>query len=452
MDKEKLQYEKMVNTPIRKLVLMLAIPTIISMLVTSLYNLADTFFVARLGESVSGSVSVCFPIMTIIQAIGFTFGMGGGAMISSLLGTKENDKAKAIGSIAFYTALVLGILITIFGLIFLEPLLNNVLGSTETTLPYAKEYAKYVLIGAPIMAGSFVLNNILRSEGKAKLAMIGLVTGGLLNIALDPLFIWGLKMGVKGAAVATLISQVVSFVILLSQFVFKKTIIDLSFNKIKNYFTNLGHIFKTGLPSLARQGLATVATILLNNIAGSLGSDAGLSAMGIVGKVFMVIFSISLGIGQGYQPVCGYNYSAKNYKRVKDAMIFTYLFSVVVMTVVALVVYIIAPLLVDAFIDSDDVIKIGSEALRFQCLAMPLIPFNVICNMTYQATRKKVRATLLSICRQGIFYIPLIFILSNSFGLLGVELTQPVADLCTSLFSVPFFISIIKRLNKGVEI
>ena len=452
MDKEKQQYDKMVNTPIKKLVLKLAIPTIISMLVTSIYNLADTLFVSSLGESVSGAISIVFPIMTIIQAVGFTLGMGAGSLISAKLGKEENDEAKSIGSIAFYTSIAFGFLILLFGLVFLGPILNNVLGATETIFPFAKHYAFYILLGSPIMTGSFVLNNILRSEGKSKFAMIGLVTGGVINIILDPLFIFAFKLGIKGASIATVISQTISFILLIIPFLRNKTIVDLSIKKISKYFSSLFEIVRTGFPSLARQGLATLSTIVMNNVAANIGNDAGISAMGIVAKVFMVIFAITLGIGQGYQPVCGYNYFSRNYKRVKDALIFTFLFSVICMSGIAIVVYFTAPYLIDIFIDSDKVVEIGKQALRYQCLVMPLIPFNVICNMTYQATRKKVRATLLSICRQGIFYIPLILLLPKYFGLTGLEVSQPIADVLTSLFSVPYFISIIRRLNKEIEI
>lgn len=452
MDKEKQQYDKMVNTPIKKLVLKLAIPTIISMLVTSIYNLADTLFVSSIGESVSGAISIVFPIMTIIQAVGFTLGMGAGSLISAKLGKEENDEAKSIGSIAFYTSIAFGFLILLFGLVFLGPILNNVLGATETIFPFAKDYAFYILLGSPIMTGAFVLNNILRSEGKSKFAMIGLVTGGVINIILDPLFIFAFKLGIKGASIATVISQTISFILLIIPFLRNKTIVDLSIKKISKYFSSLFEIVRTGFPSLARQGLATLSTIVMNNVAANIGNDAGISAMGIVAKVFMVIFAITLGIGQGYQPVCGYNYFSKNYKRVKDALIFTFLFSVICMSGIAIVVYFTAPYLIDIFIDSDKVVEIGKQALRYQCLVMPLIPFNVICNMTYQATRKKVRATLLSICRQGIFYIPLILLLPKYFGLTGLEVSQPIADVLTSLFSVPYFITIIRRLNKEMEI
>lgn len=450
MIKEEVQYQKMIKTPVKKLVIMLGLPTTISMLVTAIYNIADTYFVSQLGKSASGAVGVVFSLMAVIQAIGFTLGMGGSSIISSLLGQKKNEEAQKVGSTSFYTAILLGFLITIFGLLFINPLMR-LLGSTETALPYAIDYATYIIYGAPIMTGSFVMNNILRAEGKAKLAMIGLTTGGILNIILDPLFINNLQLGISGAAIATLISQLVSFILLLIMFLFKKSIIRLSIFKISRDIKVYFEIIKVGLPSLCRQGLASLATILLNNQAGYYGADAALSAMSIVSKVIMVIFSVSLGIGQGYQPVCGYNYFAKRYNRVKEAMIFTFVVSTTLLTTFSLILIIFSKQIIGIFIDDEEVIKIGMVALRFQCIALPFLSLNTICNMTFQSIRKKVRATLLSCCRQGIFFIPLIFILPSLFGLVGVEITQAIADILTCAFSVFFFIDFTKHISKKIE-
>lgn len=455
MVSEEKQYIKMTQTPIKKLILTLSIPTIISMLVTSIYNLADTFFVSRLGVSASGAVGLVYPLMAIIQAIGFTLGMGGGSNISAKLGERKIDEAQRIGSSSFYLSIVLGLLMTLFGIIFLDNIVN-LLGATSTNFNYAKDYATYIVFGAPIMAGSFVLNNILRAEGKAKFSMVGLTIGGVLNCVLDPIFIYGFNMGIAGAALATIISQFISFVILLSFFLMKKSIITLSIKNISFKFGPYMEIVNVGLPSLARQGLASVATILLNRQAGNIalgGGDPAQSAMAIVSKVFMIIFCISLGIGQGYQPVCGYNYSSKNYKRVKESMLFTFIISTIIMTSMALIFFVIAEPVIYMFLgketkDVDKVIEIGKMALRYQCLVMPLLPINVLCNMTYQATRKKFLATLLSCCRQGLFFIPCVFILPYFFEITGVELVQPIADLITCLFSVPFFISFVKHLNE----
>ena len=264
----------MTESPVRPLILKLAVPTIISMLVTAVYNTADTYFVSQLGKSASGAVGVVFSLMAIIQAIGFTLGMGSGSVISRALGTHDKEKADTFASTAFFSALILGTLITVFGHIFISPLMK-VLGATETILPYAREYAVYILYGAPIMAGSFVMNNILRAEGKARFSMIGLSAGGLLNLLLDPLFIFGFDMGISGAAIATLISQCISFALLLGCFLLKKSVIGLSVRNISKSFSVYSEIIRTGAPSFCRQGFSSIATILLNNQAGVYGDGGG---------------------------------------------------------------------------------------------------------------------------------------------------------------------------------
>ena len=405
---EEKQFNKMTKMPIMRLIITLAIPTVISMLVTSIYNLADTFFVSKLGVSASGAVGVVFPLMAIIQAIGFTLGMGSGSNISAKLGEKKNKEAQLIGSSAFFASIVFGLLFAVFGLIFLDNVLL-MLGSTETVLPYARDYAKYILFGAPIMSASFVLNNILRSEGKSKFSMIGLTTGGILNIILDPIFINDLNFGISGAAIATIISQFISFIILLSFFLLNKSIIKISFTHISLKFKTYLEIINVGMPSLCRQGLASISTILLNTQAGMIGGDPALSGMSIVGKIFMVIFAVALGIGQGFQPVCGYNYSSGNFDRVKKAVLFTFTSCTIVMGIMAIGFYLFSNQMIQLFMnpeveDTEKVIEIGSQALKYQCMVMPVMGVNLLSNMSFQAKRKKWLATLLSICRQGIFF------------------------------------------------
>lgn len=447
MEKEEKQYNKMINTPVKKLVLTLGIPTTISMLVTSIYNIADTYFVSNLSEGAAGAVGIVFPLMALVQAIGYTFGMGSGSMISSKLGEKKEKDAQKLGSSAFYVAILLGIILSIFSMIFIKPLMN-VLGATETNINYAIDYARYIIYGYPIMIGSFVLNNILRSEGKSLLSMIGLTTGGILNIILDPIFIHKFNMGISGAAIATLISQIISFLILLSMFIFKKSIITLSLKYITKETWVYKDIIKVGFPSLCRQGLASIATIFLNNQAGSYGGDAALDAMSIVSKIYMIVFSASLGIGQGYQPVCGYNYFAKRYDRVKDALIFTLMCGCGLMIITCIILFIFANPIMQAFVENGgEAIEIGTRTIRYQSVAMPFLSLNVISNMSFQSTKKKIPATILSCCRQGIFFIPFIFILPLIFDLGGVELTQALSDFCTFLFTIPFFIKFVKELN-----
>ena len=336
-------------------------------------------------------------------------------------------------------------------MIFIEPLMM-VLGATETNIEYAMDYAQYIIYGYPIMIGSFVLNNILRSEGKALLSMIGLTTGGILNIILDPILINFFDFGISGAAIATLISQVVSFLILLSMFIFKKSIITLSPKYITKESWVYKDVLKVGFPSLCRQGLASVATIFLNNQAGAFGGDAALDAMSIVSKIFMIVFSVSLGIGQGYQPVCGYNYFAKRYDRVKEAMFFTFICGFSLMLLTCIVLFVFAENVMGAFVSGDaKVVEIGSRVIRYQSIAMPFLSLNVISNMSFQSTKKKFSATILSCCRQGIFFIPFIFILPMMFKLSGVEMTQALSDFCTFLFTIPFFIGFVKELNYKIK-
>lgn len=439
-------YARMTQTPIGELIVSLAIPTIVSMLVTSIYNMADTYFVSKLGTSASGAVGVVFSLMAIIQAVGFTIGMGSGSWISRLLGAHEGDRASEVASSGFFSSIAFGLLLAVVGTLLIDPLMR-VLGATGTILPYARDYGAYILVAAPVMMASFVLNNILRSEGKAKLAMIGIAAGGVLNVLLDPLFIFGFKLGIAGAAIATALSQCVGFAILLASFLGGKTAVKLSIAGISKDPGIYLNILKNGLPSFSRQGLASVSTVALNLNAAVYG-DAAVAAMSIVSKIFMFIFSIILGIGQGYQPVVGFNYGAKRFKRVREAFFFTLKLSAAAMTACAVAGFANAPAIMRLFIAADpEVIRIGATALRAQCLAMPLIPLGVACNMTFQSIGKSWTATFLSTARQGIFFLPPILILPSFIGLLGVQITQPIADACTFLVCIPIIVGFFRELD-----
>lgn len=444
---ENSQFAKMTETPIKPLVAGLAVPTIISMLVTSVYNTADTFFVSKLGTSASGAIGIVFSLMAVIQAVGFTLGMGSGSAISRLLGQRKNDEADCYASSGLAASAVFGLLLGITGLLTLEPLMR-LLGSTETILPYAAEYGKYILISAPFMTMTFVLNNILRSEGKARLSMIGLASGSILNIGLDPLMIFVFDMGITGAAAATLIGNIISFCILLYFFLAKKTTVRLSVQSISRSPMLYLKIIRNGLPSFCRQGLASISTVMLNNAAAYYG-DAAVAAISIVGKIFMLIFSVILGFGQGYQPVAGFNYGAGKYKRVKEALMFNYITATIMMTVLAAVGFIFAPQLMELFIKDDpQVIETGALALRIQCLSMPLLPLTTTSNMTFQSIGKSWTAVLLSSCRQGIYFIPLILILPDIYGLNGVISVQTAADVLSAATSLPFLIWFVRKLGR----
>ncbi len=444
---ENSQFAKMTETPIKPLVAGLAVPTIISMLVTSVYNTADTFFVSKLGTSASGAIGIVFSLMAVIQAVGFTLGMGSGSAISRLLGQRKNDEADCYASSGLAASAVFGLLLGITGLLTLEPLMR-LLGSTETILPYAAEYGKYILISAPFMTMTFVLNNILRSEGKARLSMIGLASGSILNIGLDPLMIFVFDMGITGAAAATLIGNIISFCILLYFFLAKKTTVRLSVQSISRSPMLYLKIIRNGLPSFCRQGLASISTVMLNNAAAYYG-DAAVAAISIVGKIFMLIFSVILGFGQGYQPVAGFNYGAGKYKRVKEALMFNYITATIMMTVLAAGGFIFAPQLMELFIKDDpQVIETGALALRIQCLSMPLLPLTTTSNMTFQSIGKSWTAVLLSSCRQGIYFIPLILILPDIYGLNGVISVQTAADVLSAATSLPFLIWFVRKLGR----
>lgn len=438
------QYRFMTETPVQQLVLKLAAPTVISMLITSIYNMADTFFVGRISTSASGAVGVVASLMAVIQAIGFMLGHGAGSIISRRLGQQDEAGASRFASTSFFTALAAGLLLTAVGLSNL-PAMMRMMGSTETILPHACAYARYILLGAPVMIASLTLNNMLRYEGRANFAMIGLVTGGVLNIVLDPILIFGAGMGVGGAGLATALSQGVSFCILLSMFLRGKTVSRLSLRSFTRSPREFGQILVTGFPSFGRQGLASIASMLLNLAARGYG-DAAVAGMSIVSRIFMFILATVLGIGQGFQPVAAFNYGAHKYQRVRSACLYTIFLGTIVVAVVSGACFVFAAPLVQLFRDDPAVVAIALPALRFQCAAMLLQPAAAGANMLFQSIGKAGRATFLSCCRQGIFFIPLILTLPRLFGLTGLELCQPVADVLTFAVSMPLMIHFLRRL------
>ena len=415
------------------LVLNMAVPSIISMLITSFYNMADTFFVGQIGTTATAAVGVIFPLMSIIQALGFTFGHGSGNYISRKLGQGEVEDAKKMAATGFVSALIAGAIFGFVGLIFLDGLVG-ILGATPTIAPYARQYAMYILIGTPFMASSLVLNNQLRFQGSAFFGMIGMGVGAVLNIALDPLFIFVLDMGVSGAALATILSQIVSFCLLLRGCT-RGGNIAISLKNFSPSWARYKEIARGGTPSLFRQGLGSVATICLNFAAGIYG-DAAIAGMSIVTRVLQFANSAIIGLGQGFQPVCGFNYGAKLYGRVRKAFWFTVSLAFCVLLIGSIVG--IAPQIIAIFRKEDlEVIKIGALSLRLQCIFLPLSAFVVGSNMMLQTIGKPVKASISAAARTGLFFVPAILILPQFFGLLGVQMSQAVADLCSFVLCVP---------------
>lgn len=448
MNNQSAQYTYMTETPVFSLLVKMAIPTTISMLITSIYNLSDTYFVGQLSTSASGAIGIVASLMAIIQAIGFTFGHGAGSIVSRKLGAKA-DRATATRfvSTSFFSALVMGTLVLTFGLIFLSPLMT-LLGSTDTILPHACDYGFYILLSAPVMMASLVLNNVLRYEGKAKFAMFGLVSGGILNIILDPILIFGCNMGTAGAGLATGISQVVGFCVLLVPFCTGETASQIAITKITRSPRELRQILATGAPSFARQGLGSVSGMLLNIAAKNYG-DAAVSAMSIINRIFTFLFSLSVGIGQGLQPIASFNYGAKKPQRVYLATVYMLVLSGVLTTLAVAGCLIFEQPLIALFRDDPAVWEIGVPALRYQCLASLGLPLIVTGNMLFQSIGKSKTAFFLASCRQGVFFLPLVALLPSLWGLTGVQLAQPLADLCTILLSATILFPYMKTLHRG---
>jgi len=439
------QYKEMTETSVEKLILRLSVPTIISMLVTNIYNMADTFFVGKLGTSASAAIGIVFSLMTINQALGFMCGHGCGSNISRKLGNKQGDAAIKFASTGFFMSLFLGVLIMIIGIIFMEPLLR-IMGSTDTIMPYAKSYGICILLSAPFMTGSCVLNNVLRYEGKASLAMVGLTLGGVLNIIGDPIFIFVLNMGTLGAGISTAVSQVISFFVLLFMFGGDRTISRLRFSAISWDIKDILNILYTGLPSLIRQGMMSVSTMVLNYMSMPYG-DAAIAAMSIVSRVCNFIFAIALGISQGFQPVSAFNFGAKKFKRVKRAFIFCCGLSMIILGILSVLSLIFSGHIIGLFRDDADVIGVGTFALRAQCIVLFVSPITLAASMMFQGAGENLASSIASFLRSGITFIPMVAILPRFFGIYGIQLAQPVADVISFVVVMPLIVRFFKKIN-----
>lgn len=445
-------YEQLTTAPIAGVITRLAIPTIISMLVTAFYNMADTYFVGKINTQSTAAVGIVFSLMSIIQAVGFFFGHGSGNYISRRLGARDVANAEKMAATGFFMAFFTGCVLAVLGLLFLTPL-SLMLGSTPTILPYTERYLGIILTGTPFMASSLVLNNQIRFQGNAAYAMVGIVSGAILNVVLDPLFIFVCDMGVAGAALATVISQVCSFTLLLYMAT-KGGNIPIRYRNFTPSLAFIKEIIGGGTPSLARQGLASLSTILLNLAAGAYG-DAAIAGMSIVSRIGMFINSFLIGFGQGFQPLCGFCYGAGLYSRVRQGFWLCVRIGFIFLTCCAVLGFGFAEEVVELFRKSDPaVVATGASALRWQLVTYPLGTFVIISNMMLQTIRKSVRATILSSARQGLFFVPFIFILPHFFGLQGVEMCQAVSDICTFLLALPLTFGVLlemKRQENGLK-
>ena len=447
-DAQARKYKQLTEAPVEPLICKMAVPTIISMLITSIYNMADTFFVGWLGTSATGAVGVVFPLMALIQAVGFFFGQGSGNYISRQLGAQHREEAERMAATGFFSALAAGAVIMVLGLVCHTPLCR-LLGATDTILPYALDYMCIILIGAPWITAALVLNNQLRLQGNATYAMVGLVSGGVLNIALDPLFIFVFDMGIAGAAVATILSQFISFCLLLGVRLSGGIQIRLRlFSPSRKRFLALAG---GGVPSLCRQGLASIAVTCLNTAARPYG-DAAIAAMSIVTRVSQFAGSAMIGFGQGFQPVCGFNYGARKYDRISRGFWFCVKVSTAALVLLAVVGWVFAPQVIAIFrADDPEVIRIGAATMRWQCISFPLIGWSTMCNMLLQNIAMTVRASIVAAARQGLFFIPFALILPIFFGLQGVQVCQAVSDVCAFFLAIALTLPVLHMLSRLAE-
>jgi putative MATE family efflux protein len=440
------KFEKMTTAPVERLVLKLAIPTVTIMLISALYNMADTFFVGSLGTSATAGVGISFPLMAIIQAVGFFYGHGAGNYVSRQLGAQEFDSASKMATTGFILSLISGVGIGASGLIFIDNL-AIFLGATVTILPHARSYLFYILLASPWMTASLMLNNLLRFQGSAFYGMIGMVSGAVINVILDPLFIYVFGMGVAGAASATMISQFIGFCLLLAG-CSRGDNIHLRLRNFSPRFAIFREIVRGGIPSLFRQSLASVATIYVNQLAGVYG-DAAIAAMSIVMRIVMFSNSALLGLGQGFQPVCGFNYGARLYGRVKKAFWFCVRLSTIGLCITTAAAWLFAPEIMAIFRgDDENVIRIGALALRLQFATSTLMGWVIMNNMMLQTIGKSFSASLLAMARQGLFLLPCLFALTRAQGLLGIQISQPIADVATFALSIPIYIRLMNEMKQ----
>lgn len=445
MDAAERKYIRMTTAPVRGLVCSFALPSIICMLTTSIYNMADTFFVSRLNTQSIAAVGIVFSYMGIIQAISFFFGHGSGNYISRELGARHPENAGTMAATGLITALITGVTAGLLCLLFEGPILR-VFGATDTILPYARKYFHFILLGTPFISGSIVLNNQMRLQGNARLSMIGILSGGLLNVVLDPLFIFTLDMGVAGAGLATAVSQMLCFAFMLN-LCGRGGGIKIRLSKFAPSVANYKEIAAGGLPSLARQGLTFISLICLNNIASRYG-DATVASFSVASRVMAIASALLIGFGQGFQPVCGFNYGARKFDRLRSALKFTVTTGTAYCTVFAVAAYIFAPQIISIFSGGDtELLETGARVLRFDCLSFPLCGLIIISNMFLQNIRKTGPAVLVASARQGLFFIPAVLIGNLVAGKSGLIASQPISDFFAFLLCIPLFVKAYRELR-----
>ncbi len=439
------KFERMTTRPVGQLVTKLAVPSIVSMLISGIYNLADTFFIGQINTQSVAALGIVFSYMVLIQSVAIFFGQGSGNYISRALGRREVCDAEEMAAVGLISSVLTGVVLAALSFLMMRPIMS-LLGSTDTIMPYACDYFRFILIGTPFIMGTFTLNNQMRHQGNALLSMIGIVSGAVLNIILDPIFIFVFDLGIRGAGMATAISQAIGFLVILSM-VGKRGTLHITFSHFKPTRRRYHDISAGGLPSLARQGLMSVSAICLNQMA-SLYGDAAIASFSVVSRIMMLACAAMIGYGQGFQPVCGFNYGAGLYDRVRRAFWHSCSVSTLYCTVLAILGWVFSEPLVALFrADDPEVIRIGSEVLRYQCYSFPLVAFITLANMYLQNIRKTLPAIIMASARQGIFFLPALFAGHAFWGFKGVEISQMLADAGAFIFAVPLVLRALKEME-----
>ena len=448
IERQQRRRNMMMNDPIHRVIPKMAVPTIVAFLINSIYSLADTYFVSSLGTNATAAVSVNASLDQLIMMCGSMLAVGANSYIARLLGEGRDKKASQVLSTSFFGAFDIGALLLIFGSIFMTPMVR-LLGATPTCEAYSIEYATYVLLAAPFMASNFVMNQCLRSEGSATLSMVGMGFGGILNCILDPIFIFGLNMGVAGASLATAISKVVSFAILIFPYLTKRSLLHLSVKNIRVHWDIISEIVSIGSSSMFRSGLAVVAGIMLNDLAGNF-SDSVLAGVGVCTKIMMFPFGIILGFGNGFQPVAGFNWGAKRYDRVSDSYRFSSRVSLIGSAIMAALLIIFADPIIVLFAGEDPQMRqVGALCMRLQCYALPIHAWVAIVNMLCVALGNAKGAFLLATARQGSCFIPIIHLMTWIWKENGIAAVQAVADVLTLVMAIPLAVYMTKKVKQA---
>lgn len=442
----KIQFDKMTKTPVSELILLMGFPSMICILITHIYNLVDTYFVGKLGTSASGAVGIVFGIMAIIQAFGFMYGQGSGILVSRLLGEKEDREANIVASVALFTSFVTGLILSLTGICILEPVLYG-LGSTQTIFPFAKEYALWIFLSAPFIMASLTLNNLFRYQGKAFMGTLGIGTGAVLNMILDPILMFYFGWGVKGAGISTAVSQCIGFAVLMAFFQSHHCQLSFHMEDVRHFLREISGIVAAGMPAFLGQVLATLSTMCLNREARVYG-DSAIAAMSIVGRVSFLMFAVGLGIAQGFQPVGGFNYGAEKYGRVRKGFLFTLVASQVLISLFAIIGMLEADSIIAVFRDDTEVRMIGGTALFVQCFGIMFAPLLTCTNVLLQSAGRNQASSLVSSMRNGLFFLPIILILPRYWGLTGIELAQPLADVLGFLVTLPIAVRLCHQLKQ----